>query len=142
MPIPIIIPPRGPPPGRPPPGPGAAGGGAPPGWPAPERGPLMRPPPIGELREHDLAIGVVRIEQLAMRADADDPTAIEDDDPIGAHDRGDALGDDDHRGVTQLLGERGAESGIGRHVERREAVVEDDDVRPSDDGPGDGRRWR
>src|SRR6476659_8358234 len=65
MPMPIIIPPRGPPPGR-----------------------------LGPLRVDVLLVRLVGLEQLSVRADADDPTAVEDDDPVGPHDRRDPLSDD------------------------------------------------
>ena len=39
---------------------------------------------------------------------------VEDDDPVGVHDRADALGDDDHRRVAESLRERGAQPRVGR----------------------------
>ena len=50
----------------------------------------------------------------------------------------DALGDDDHRRVGRLLLERRAQPGVGREVERREAVVEDLDPGLLGERPGDG----
>ena len=63
-----------------------------------------------ELGVDDLAIGLAGRHQLAVRPDPDDPAAVEHDDPVGAHDRADALGDDDDRGVrrSRARGRRGA----------------------------------
>ena len=69
-----------------------------------------------------------------MRADADDAPFVEDDDAVGGDDRADALRDDEHRGVGGFGPQRGAQPGVGGEVERREAVVEDVDVGPADDG--------
>ena len=49
----------------------------------------------------------------------------------------DALGDDDHRRVADLSRQRGAQPRVGPEVERREAVVEDVDLGPLDERPGD-----
>ena len=53
----------------------------------------------------------------------------------GAH----ALGHDDDRGVVQLSPEGRPQAGVGAEVEGGEAVVEDVDVRPLDERPGDGQ---
>ena len=68
-----------------------------------------------------------------MRADADHPSVVEDDDAVGVDDGADALRDDEHGGVRGFALERGAQLRVGREVERREAVVEDVDVRLADD---------
>ena len=68
------------------------------------RSALMPPPPLGELRVDDLAVGLVRLEQLAVGADADDRAGVHDDDLVGVHDRADALGDDDHGRVGRARG--------------------------------------
>ena len=72
----------------------------------------------------------------------DDRAAVEDDDPVGAHDRPDALGDDHHGRVADLAVERRPEPRVGLEVERREAVVEDVDLGPLDERAGDRERWR
>ena len=54
-------------------------------------------------------------------------------------DRAHALGHDDDRGLVELAGERGAQARVGAEVERREAVVEDVDVRSLDERPRDGQ---
>ena len=59
---------------------------------------------------------------------ADDRAAVEDDDPVGAHDRADALGDDHDGRVADLPLEGGPQQRVRLEVERREAVVEDVDV--------------
>ncbi len=75
--------------------------------------------------------------QLLVRAHADDRAAVEDDDPVRAHDRADALGDDHHGRVAELAVEGRPEPRVGLEVERREAVVEDVDLGPLDERPGD-----
>jgi hypothetical protein len=65
-----------------------------------------------------------------------EPLSI-DDDLVGVDDRPDALRDDDHGRSAQLAVERRPEAGVGREVERAEAVVEDIDGGVLDDRPGD-----
>ena len=62
---------------------------------------------------------------------------LEHDDLVGADDRRHALGDDDHRGIAGPRREGGAQAGVGAEVERREGVVEQVDLRPPDQRPGD-----
>ena len=91
-----------------------------------------------ELRVDDLAVGLARRHQLGVGPDADDPAAVEDDDPVGAHDRADPLGDDDRRWRPSISRARAARrQRVGLEVERREAVVEDVDLGPLDQRPGD-----
>ena len=80
---------------------------------------------FGELRVDDLLVCLVRLEQLRVRADADDAAFVHDDDPVGVEDRADALGDDDHGRAGQLALQRGAQPRVRAEVERSEAVVED-----------------
>ncbi len=54
-------------------------------------------------------------------------------------DRADPLGDDDHRRAAELPAERRPQAGVGREVERREAVVEDVDRRALRRAPGRSR---
>jgi hypothetical protein len=89
------------------------------------------------LRVDDLAIGLAGLEQLVVRAHADDRAAIEDDDLVGGHDRADPLRDDHDRGVPDLARERGAQVRVGAQVECREAVVEDVDRRALHERAGD-----
>jgi len=51
------------------------------------------------LRFDNLAVGVAPLEQLGVRADADDSPVVQDDDAIGIDDSADALRDDEDGGV-------------------------------------------
>ena len=84
---------------------------------------------LGQLRVDDLAVGLVRLQQLAVRADPDDRAVVHDDDLVGVQDRADSLGDDDHGRVAELALEGRPEARVGREVEGAEAVVEDVDRR-------------
>jgi hypothetical protein len=58
----------------------------------------------GQLRVHDLLIGLAGLHQLRREFRCRPSAAVEDDDLVGVHDRPDALGDDDHGRVRGLLG--------------------------------------
>ena len=63
-----------------------------------------------------------------MRAHARDTAAFHDHDAIGAHDGAHTLGDDDDAGLAQVAREGRSQAGVRAEVERREAVVEDEEV--------------
>ena len=80
-------------------------------------------PSVG-LRLGDLAIHLARLQQLGVRANPHHPPIVQHDDAVGVHHRADALRDDEDGRVGEFGLERRAQPGIGREVERREAVVE------------------
>ena len=97
-------------------------------------GVLMPPPPAATRRSLDRS---ARLEQFLVRADADHLAVLEHDDAVGVGDGRDALGDDDLGHVGQLPPQRLPQPGVGRQVERRERVVEDEDVGLVHDRPRD-----
>ena len=97
-----------------------------------------RPPPRSDSCEYDdLAIGLVGREQLRVGADADDPPGVEDDDPVGAHDRADALGDDDHGASPSSARARRAGAHRWRSRARRSCRRRRRSGRASDQRAGD-----
>ena len=62
---------------------------------------------------------------------------LQHDDLVGVDDGGHPLRDDDHRGVGGHRPQRGPQPGVGGQVERGERVVEQVDLRPADQRPGD-----
>ena len=74
-----------------------------------------------------------------MGAAADDGAVLEDDDQVGVADGGDALGDDHDRRVAGDRPQRRPQPGVGGEVERRERVVEQVDLGPSDRPPARSR---
>src|SRR5674476_181680 len=74
-----------------------------------------------------------------MAALADDAARLEDDDVVGVPDRRDPLGDDQNRRLPGLLHQGRTQLGVGGHIESRERVVEDIDVRSFDQRSRDGQ---
>ena len=72
-----------------------------------------------------------------MGAAADDAATLDHQDLVGTDDGRHPLGDDHHGGAARAEGQRLAEPGIRGQVERGERVVEDVEVGPFDQGPGD-----
>ncbi len=64
-------------------------------------------------------------------------TVLEHQDLVGVADAADPLGDDDHRGIAGVRRKRGAQAGVGGHVEGREGVVERVDIGAAHQSPGD-----
>ncbi len=80
----------------------------------------------------ELSMSSSCVPMPAMRA------VVHDDDPVGVHDRAHALRDDDHRRLARLVHERRAQPRVGLEVQRREAVVEDVDLRALHERARDG----
>src|SRR5437762_862526 len=72
-----------------------------------------------------------------MRADAFDAALVQDDDPVGVHDRADPLSDDEYGRLAGVGAQCRAQPRIGARVERREAVVEEVDRRSLHKGARD-----
>ena len=79
-----------------------------------------------------------RARQLGVRAAFDDPAALVDEDPVGAQDRRQAVGDRDRRAALHESLEGGLDEPLGDGVERRGRLVEDEDPRILEQHPGDG----
>ena len=90
-----------------------------------------------ELGDDDLSVLLAGDHQLLVGPGADDGAIVQDDDPVGVEDGAHPLGDDHHRGVARLPAELRAQPRVGGGVQGREAIVEEVDERPLDDGPGD-----
>ena len=91
----------------------------------------------GRLRQH---LGVQRRgdEQLGVRAVGDDLAAVEQDDPVGQADGGEPVGDD-QRGAPLHQDAQGAvDALLDLDVDGARGVVEDQDGRVDEQGPGDG----
>ena len=79
-----------------------------------------------------------RLQQFVVGAEADDPAVLEHDDLVGVDDGCDPLRHDDHGGIGRHVGEGVPQAGVGGDVEGRERVVEQVDLGPADERPGDG----
>ena len=78
-------------------------------------------------------------EQLGMGPRLEDPSGFEDQDPVGATDRGDLVRND-HAGSTgEVSIECLLDSGLGLGIEGAGAVVQQEHGRPSDDREGQGK---
>src|SRR5947207_523859 len=66
-----------------------------------------------------------------------DAALVQDDDPVGVHDRADPLGDDEYGRLAGVGAQCRAQPRIGAGVERREAVVEEVDRRSLHKGARD-----
>ena len=78
-------------------------------------------------------------QQVGVLALADHAPVVQHQYQVGAHDGGGALGDDEHRGPV-VQGQYGpAQPGVRGHVQGRGAVVQDQDLRPARQRPGDGQ---
>ena len=74
-----------------------------------------------------------------MRAPLDDAAVLEHEDQVGGADGRQPVRDDDRGAALQRLGQRVLDGRLGRGVEVRGRLVEDDDPRPGEQHPGDGQ---
>src|SRR5690625_345588 len=88
---------------------------------------------------HDLDIGGAGLHEFLVGAPPHHAARLEHDDLLRVADRGDALGDDDHRALLRRLLQRGPDLGIGRDVEGGEGVVEQVHLRLGHERAGDGQ---
>ena len=77
----------------------------------------------------DLAEERALLEQLVARPARGDPPVLEHDDLVGERDRRQPVRDDDRRPPAHDLAQPGADLRLGRRVDRRGRVVEDEDSR-------------
>src|SRR3954470_23810586 len=85
----------------------------------------------------DLLVRRAAREQLVVGAGAGHPAVVQHDDLIGVGDRGHPLGHDDHGRLAGPRPQSRAQTGVGGHVERGERVIEQVDLRTTDQRPGD-----
>ena len=76
-------------------------------------------------------------QKLEMLALLDDLAAIEHDDVVGMHDRGEAMGDDEAGALARHALERVLDLALGMAVERRSRLVEHENGRRLQNGAGD-----
>ena len=132
--------------GQPPGAPTGVGEGRPPGRrgrPGPGRGPPRSPGRpllpvfLGELLAVQPRVDPALGDQLGMRPALDDPAALVDEDPVGAQDRGQSVGDGDRGPALHQALEGGLDEPLRDSVERRGRLVEDQDPRVLEQHPGD-----
>ena len=73
-----------------------------------------------------------------MGAGLDDAAALHDDNAVGVADGGQAVGDDDHGAVAAQLDQGVLDGPLGLVVEGRGGLVEEQDGRVAQKGPGNG----
>src|SRR5919201_88700 len=86
-------------------------------------------PPLEQAVLVDVAVDGARLEQLLVRPARDDPPLVEDDDLVRERDRRQAVGDDQGRPAAHRLAQPEPDPRLGRRVDRRGGVVEDEDPR-------------
>ena len=84
-------------------------------------------PPVGALARH----------QFVVRADLDDPAALQDDQAVGLAQGAQAVGDGDRRAALDQVVERLLDLPLGLGVDRRGRLVEDQDARVDQQRAGD-----
>ena len=92
---------------------------------------------VGQALLDDLAVQVGDLEQLVVRAARDELAVLEHDDLVGQRDRRQAVGDDERRPAGHHLAQRDLDLLLGRRVDRRRRVVEDEDPRVGEQRAGD-----
>jgi len=98
---------------------------------------LVRKETLGLLPDHGRVVPVLP-DQLLVGAGLGDAAIFQDDDAVGAHDGGEAVGDDEG-GPTPEQGSQAVEGcGVGRGVQGRGGLVENDHGRVLEQRPGDG----
>ena len=92
---------------------------------------------LGELLVVEPRVDPSLGDQFGMRATLDDPATLVDEDPVGAQDRGQSVGDGDRRAALHQALEGGLDEPFRDGVERRGRLVEDQDPRVLEQDPGD-----
>jgi hypothetical protein len=87
---------------------------------------------VGEAAER-----AVLVQQLVLGAALHDLTALDDDDLVRAADGREAVGDDDRRAAAQQPIERALDQYLGRPVDVRGRLIEDQDPRIGEEGTRD-----
>src|SRR6185436_2563780 len=103
-----------------------------------DRHPFLGRRQICELQRGQARVQLVRLQQFRVRADRDDPSVIEHDDPIRFQHRCESMRDDDRRPVLHQLFQRLLHIALALRVERAGCFVEQQDRRVSQQRAGDG----
>src|SRR5579885_64801 len=93
---------------------------------------------VRELQFVEPAVSAAEREQFRMFAGLDDPTALDDDDQVGAADGREAVRDDDCRAPARQVRERLLHKPLRLGVERRRCFVENQHRSIGEDGARDG----
>ena len=101
--------------------------------------PSLRRRRIGrrELARDELSVEPALGEELLVRAAFGDAALVEDDDAVGVADGREAVGDDDGGALRLEAREGAAHRLLVDRVQMRGRLVEDEDGRVLEDGPGD-----
>ena len=93
--------------------------------------------PSFQLGVIDFLIDLALCHQLVVGADVGHLAVIQNDDLIGIPHRADALGDEENRGVFQVLMEGFSDAGFRGRVHSGGGVVQDEDRGLAEHSPGD-----
>src|SRR5262245_30565454 len=85
----------------------------------------------------EIAVDVAAIEELVVAPHVDHAAAVEDEDAVRRHQRGQPVRDDDHRPARRDAREVGVDDRLAFGVEGAGRLVEDEDARIDDQGAGD-----
>ena len=99
----------------------------------PRSGLRVRKTLVGQALLDDLAVQRRALEQLVVGAARGDRAVLEHDDLVGERDRREAVGDHERRAARHHLAQRELDLLLGRGVDRRGGVVEDQDPRVGED---------
>lgn len=94
--------------------------------------PVLLPALLAHSPEH--ALPTIPVPELPGRAVLGDPAVAQHQDPVEVGDGAQPVGDDEERGVGELLADAPLDQGVGGHVHGRGGLVEDHDPRAGDDG--------
>src|SRR5690606_1004595 len=93
---------------------------------------------FGKLKQVQLRVLAVSLQQLVVTSHFDDPSCRENDDAVCRPDRREAVCDDDGRPSAFELLQRGLHLALGAVVERGRRLVQYEDRRILEQRPGDG----
>ena len=106
--------------------------------PPPTAASAPRRPAIGLERLDERAVAVLAGHQLVVWSVVDDPTVGEVHDLVGEPDRRRPRGDHQHGRADESVAEVGEHRGLGRRVQRRRGVIEQEQARPAHQCPRQG----
>jgi len=87
-----------------------------------------------------LPVNAARLaDQLFVGPALDDPAAVDDQDGVGVPDRGQPMGDDERRPVFHDTGQGLLNQPLGLRIQGRGRLVQDQDRRILEQGPGQGQ---
>ena len=92
-----------------------------------------------ELHAGDFAVVAVLAHELVVGSDLGDAALLEDDDQVGLFHAADAVGDDEGGAAVHDEVHAAADQVFGFGIDAGGGVIEDEDARVGEDGPGDGQ---